>query len=213
MSKENKCMKKDLKEYLTSFFVYTPDSLHNERLLNRPYKWQGIKEDINLINSLDPTLVLDLGCGDNRYKNLVKNLTGIDIAPRPNVDIVGDFTKLNFENNTVDAIIAYGSINFGDTDLITQQLTEAKRVLKENGIICFRALSTNDKFCYNWTEERINYFSKLLEFKMHKEPTTIYRINQKGEINENWKDRRSVRYYKNESKKRKLTRLHWIWKK
>ena len=96
------------------------------RQRQRPYKWERIKEDLELINSLNPNLVLDLGCGDNRYKSLVKNLIGIDIAYDPNADIVGDFTTLDFEDNSVDAIIAYGSINFGDEELIIKQLQKLK---------------------------------------------------------------------------------------
>ena len=130
-------MNTNLKNFLTGFFIY------NEKSRNRirPYKWERIKEDLELINSLNPNLVLDLGCGDNRYKPLVKNLIGIDIAYDPRADIISDITTLDFEDNSVDAIIAYGSINFGDEELIIKQLTEAKRVLKDKGIICIRAYS------------------------------------------------------------------------
>ena len=204
-------MNLELKKFLKTFFAYNKDSPHNERLLNRPFKWQGVKEDLDLINSLDPTLVLDLGCGDNRYKGLVNNLIGIDIADKPLVDIVSNFTNLEFENNSVDAIIAYGSINFGEEELIAEQLQEAKRVLKDKGIICFRGYSSTDPFYYYWTEERCNYFTEKFNFKLIKDPKIIYRLDSKGNIKTDWRDRRSEKLHNKGT--RDITRLHWIWQK
>lgn len=205
-------MNLELKKFLTTFFIYNEKSKNNERLFNRPYKWQGIKEDIKLINSLGPNLVLDLGCGDNRYKSLVDNLIGVDIAEKPEVDIVSDFTNLEFEDNSVDAIIAYGSINFGDEDLITQQLQEAKRVLKDKGIICFRGSTTTRDFMYCWTEERCKYFTEKFNFKLVKKPKTVYRLNGNGNIKTDWKDGRAINY-KGLDNSRELSRLSWTWLK
>ena len=206
-------MNLELEKFLKTFFAYNKDSPHNERLLNRPFKWQGVKEDLDLINSLDPILVLDLGCGDNRYKGLVNNLIGIDIADKPHVDIVSDFTNLNFDDESVDAIIAYGSINFGDEDLIDQQIKESFRVLKHKGVFCIRAYASDAQFYFNWTEDLCKHYTKKYNFKLYKEPTTVYRLNQKGQVNKKWRDRRSARFHKNEEKKRELTRLHWVWQK
>ena len=200
----------NLKDYLTTFFVWNKESKNRVRL----YKWQRIKEDLELINSLNPIMVLDLGCGDNRYQSSVNNLIGIDIVYSPNVDIVGDFTNLDekFEDNSVDAIIAYGSINFGNEELIEKQLLETKRVLKKDGIICFRACSTSDSaFYYNWTKEKCYQFTEKLNFSFVQEPSTIYRLKRTGEINTNWGDIRSQRF-DNNSSIRENTRLHWIWK-
>ena len=61
-------MNKELKDYLTDFFSYNQDKLEWKRKKdshNRLFKWGNIKEDLNLINSLNPSVVLDLGCGDN----------------------------------------------------------------------------------------------------------------------------------------------------
>ena len=200
-----------LKNYLTDFFVYNKNTKNRQR--QRPYKWERIKEDLELINSLNPNLVLDLGCGDNRYKSLVKNLIGIDIAYDPNADIIGDITTLDFEDNSVDAIIAYGSINFGGEELIIKQLTEAKRVLKDKGIICIRAYSNSDNFYYEWTEDKCQYFTEKLNFSFIEKPKTVRRLNGKGKINETWQDIRSVRFNKDSKKIREITRLHWIWQK
>ena len=213
-----------LKNYLTDFFVYNKNTKNRQR--QRPYKWERIKEDLELINSLNPNLVLDLGCGDNRYKPLVKNLIGIDIAYDPNADIIGDITALDFEDNSVDAIIAYGSINFGDEELIVKQLTETKRVLKDKGIICISAYSKpklefnavlcrsfSDNFYYKWTEDKCQYFTEKFNFSFIEKPKTVRRLNGKGKINETWQDIRSVRFNKDSEKIREITRLHWIWQK
>ncbi len=213
MSKKNNIIDSNLNEYLQTFFAYNKDSRHNERKYNRPFKWEQIKEDLNLINSLDPNLVLDLGCGDNRYKPIVKNLIGIDVVDKPNVDIVSDFTSLDYSNQSVDAIIAYGSINFGDDSLITKQLLECYRVLKKQGIICFRAYSSEESHYYNWTENNCNFYTEKFNFKLLKPITTVYRLNQKGLVNKKWRDNRYEKLHNDESKRRALTRLHWVWQK
>lgn len=213
MSKNNKIIDFNLNQYLQTFFAYNKDSKHNERKYNRPFKWEQIKEDIDLINSFDPSLVLDLGCGDNRYKPIVKNLIGIDVVDRPKVDVVSDFTSLDYSNESVDAIIAYGSINFGDDSLITKQLAECSRVLKPKGVICFRAFSSQEPFYYNWTEDACALYTNKFNFKLLKPVTTIYRLNQKGLVNKKWHDNRYERLHNDKSKRRALTRLHWVWEK
>ncbi len=206
-------MTPELKEYLNTFFRYRPEGNGNLRKLNRPFKWQNVKKDLDLINSLNPTLVLDIGCGDNRYKSLVNNLIGIDIVYKPLVDIVGDFTNLDFEDNSVDAIIAYGSINFGDEELIVKQLQEVYRVLRKDGIICFRGYHGERQFTYNWTEKKCYKFTKQFNFKLLEKPQIIFRLNNKGELNEKWEDRRFQRNQNNPTVSRPLTRLWWIWQK
>mgnify|MGYP001169604712 FL=1 len=210
-------MNKELKDYLTDFFSYNQDKLEWKRKKdshNRLFKWGNIKEDLNLINSLNPSVVLDLGCGDNRYKPVVKNLIGIDICDRPGVDVVSDFTELDFEDNSIDAIIAYGSINFGDEDLIEKQLIETKRVLRKDGIICFRGYSSNDPFYYCWTKEKCIYFTEKLGFDLISDPEIVNRLNRKGEAKSTWRDKRYEKLHnKDKTKRRDLTRLHWRWQK
>ena len=144
----------------------------------------------------------------------VKNLIGIDICDRPGVDIVSDFTELDFEDNSIDAIIAYGSINFGDEDLIEKQLIEAKRVLRKDGIICFRGYSSKDPFYYYWTKEKCIYFTEKLGLDLINEPEIVNRLNRKGEAKSTWRDKMYEKLHnKDKTKRRDLTRLHWRWKK
>lgn len=74
---------------------------------------------IDKVNSLNPKKVLDVGCGFNRFKNKINNLIGID----PYND-AADF-KISLEQYRgpiVDIVLCLGSINFGDENIINQQL-------------------------------------------------------------------------------------------
>jgi hypothetical protein len=68
------------------------------------------------IKQLNPTRVLDIGCGFNDYKDKFDGRTfiGIDIANR-HADIVTDFLRYK-ACKAFDVILALGSINFGSTE-------------------------------------------------------------------------------------------------
>jgi ubiquinone/menaquinone biosynthesis C-methylase UbiE len=169
-------------------------------------------ETIELINSLNPSLVLDLGCGDNQYKEHIKNLIGIDIANK-NADIIADIANLPYEDNSVDACLCYGSINFGDDEVIEKQIRELKRVLKVNAISVFRGnIHKSDMLPYYvWSEEKVNYWTKKLNFTLQVEPIIIRRLKRgRKEINDKWKDRISTEAG---VQPRPIERLYWIWRK
>ena len=80
--------------------------------------------------------LLDVGCGHNPFKGLVKNVIGIDPA-MDEADIVctiEDFrpTKL------FDVATCLGSINFGTEEVITQQIDKVVSCLKSNSRIYWR---------------------------------------------------------------------------
>ena len=83
---------------------------------------------VDKINELNPTLVIDVGCGGNHLKHRIKNLVGIDIAPYPTADInvgIRDADKI-FKPGCADAVMALGSINIGSDTQIYQQLNFCK---------------------------------------------------------------------------------------
>ena len=123
------------------------------RRRNHP-KWNKYattgKKFIKEINKLNCNLVLDLGCGQNPYKGHINNLIGIDILddvlhdPLFYQDMYCDIKNLPFKDNVADVVIAFGSINFGDDEVIDSQFREAIRVLKEGGRFYFRGIPKFD---------------------------------------------------------------------
>jgi SAM-dependent methyltransferase len=131
------------------------------------------------INKLNPLLVIDLGCGLNQYKGVINNLVGVDVLGCRE-DITADISNLtdHFKDHSADVILALGSINFGDDDLIRVQLQEVKRLLKPGGIAYFRANQNDhdkdqkgDLRYYAWTEDLVKKWSAKLGFELIDEVT------------------------------------------
>ena len=120
---------------------------------------------INEINTINPNAVLDLGCGNNIYKGKIKNLIGIDILDNNLQDVNAPLENLPYDNDYADAILALGSINFGDEELIDKQFKEMIRVSKPGAIIYFRVMPEHNlKPYYPWTIEKV--LQKTLQFNL-----------------------------------------------
>ena len=164
------------------------------------------KTMVDEINNLDPALVVDLGCGLNQYKGLINNLVGVDVVGCRE-DITKDITDLkeHFADHTVDVILALGSINFGEDDLIRQQLTEVKRLLKPGGIAYFRANQNDhdkdhkgDLRYYDWSKELVEYWSTQLGFEILEEVTVAHgnlRIRDRMDSNFVGQQRSNIRLF------------------
>ena len=88
------------------------------------------------------SVILDLGCGENLYSD-IEGMIGVDIDS-PYADIHANINRLPFEDGTVDCIIAFGSLIYGDRDehlgmdgnlLLHDQLKEISRVLRSGGLV------------------------------------------------------------------------------
>lgn len=168
-------------------------------------------ETIEIINNLNPDLVLDLGCGDNQYKNHIKNLVGIDLV-NPRADIIGDISNLKCESASVDAVLCYGSINFGSADTIEKQLKEMLRVLKPGGLAVFRGNMNEqgNEIYYGWSKEKVYFWTDYFKIDLHTGPEIVYRLKRNGTIDHNWDDQVAA---KTGYAHRSIARLYWIWKK
>jgi len=101
----------------------------------KTFKYSGLSI-ISEINSLKPRSVLDIGCGYNEFKNKIHNLIGID--PYNNcADIKVPLLKYTTDEK-YDAIIAFGSINFGSTDKVFSELEKAVSLTAKGGKLFFR---------------------------------------------------------------------------
>ena len=131
---------------------------------------------ISTINALDPKLVLDLGCGYNKYKGLIKGVVGIDgydsnSAADINDTILNVYNDGIFEPSSADAIICFGCGTLGNGgkfggELLSEkehQELEAIRNWSKNGaIIAMRG----------WTPwcDKIDKISSMYDFTLIKEP-------------------------------------------
>ncbi len=97
------------------------------------YKFTGLSLADNI---LDHELVIDVGCGNNPYRGIIKNLVGIDPAfEQADVKVaIEDYvTDVKF-----DVALCLGSINFGSLDVITNQINCVVNLLKPNARIYWR---------------------------------------------------------------------------
>ena len=67
----------------------------------------GFQSIIDFINSENPALVIDAGCGDNIFKYYIQNLQGFDVRDIKEADYKGTYQDMDkvFKPNSADAII------------------------------------------------------------------------------------------------------------
>ena len=99
------------------------------------YTGWGIVDEINKRN---PKAVLDVGCGYNQFKPRIPNLVGIDKFNN-SADFMVDILEYNVEPETYDAVIVFGSINFGDYNEVTTKFKKVFELTAPGGRIYVRA--------------------------------------------------------------------------
>lgn len=156
---------------------------------------------IEEVNSYNPKIVLDLGCGDNIYKGKINNLIGIDILDDSKQDITAPIENLPFKDNYADVILALGSVNFGDDDLIDKQIREMKRVAKPDALIYLKILPEHNVDPY--------YFWTLNKLIKKTQQHNLYFLQMPKEIYRN-SDAKPSHHEKTGFRSRK--RLYCIWK-
>ena len=93
---------------------------------------------VDEINKLNPRKVLDVGCGYNQFKPRIQNLVGIDKFNN-SADYMVDILDFNVEPESFDAVIVFGSINFGDWDDMSKRYKKVFELLVPGGRIYVRA--------------------------------------------------------------------------
>jgi SAM-dependent methyltransferase len=93
---------------------------------------------VDVINKLNPRKVLDVGCGYNQFKPRIQNLVGIDKFNN-SADYMVDILDFNVEPESFDAIIIFGSINFGDWDDMSIRYNKVFQLLAPGGKVFVRA--------------------------------------------------------------------------
>lgn len=96
--------------------------------------WNIVEE----INGIDPKAVLDVGCGYNQFKPRIKNLVGID-KYNNSADYMVDILDYDVEPNSYDAVIVFGSINFGSYADVSARFKKVFDLTAPGGKIYVRA--------------------------------------------------------------------------
>jgi SAM-dependent methyltransferase len=149
-----------LKKHFTGVYVSNIESL----------KYSGCNL-VEEVNALQPRRVLDIGCGDNPFRDKIPNLYGIDKF-NPNADRVVDFLEFDCEDEFYDVVLALGSINFGSFHVIHASVEKVLRILAPSGLAIFRVnpgLShpTDPEMEYfPWDEVWISDFAKLFNVEV-----------------------------------------------
>jgi hypothetical protein len=126
----------------------------------KKYKYSGL-DIIDEVNALEPTSVLDLGCGYNEFKGKMNNVTGVD-PYNSKADIVCSI--LDYTPDTqYDVTICMGSINFGSADKIIREVGHAVDLTAPEGLLFFRVNPGKQHEApeakwidfFNWTPEFI----------------------------------------------------------
>ena len=126
----------------------------------------------------DSEYLLDVGCGHNPFKQLVKYCYGIDPANDAADEVVS--IEQFVPKRQYDVITCLGSINFGDETNITQQIDKVVSCLATQGRIFWRlnpgrADHGND-LCHQipffpWTFDKLRQFAEYHNFSQVNECT------------------------------------------
>ena len=125
--------------------------------------------------------IVDLGCGTNLYKQYYPNLVGVDVIDHPNVDVRASILEFESEEK-FDAALAFGSIQYYSDQYIRQCFYKMACLVKQGGLIFFRALYHEPSTCYDhlifWDEKMIKGFTRDYNLDII-EPMTTYQLKNK----------------------------------
>ena len=138
-----------------------------QQLLDKINENQDMSPDI-------PLKILDVGCGDNKWKkHFGASLTGIDpynsnADHKIGINEYYELQKSELGLEQFDIILVLGSINFGDKIEIERQISDVTQLLKPGGKIFWRCNpgithdSPNAKWIdfFEWSEEYIKDIAK-----------------------------------------------------
>jgi hypothetical protein len=161
---------------------------------------------VDPINSLDPKLVIDAGCGTNPWKNVIRNLIGFDASPFPNSDFQSTIIDANFEKDSADALLLLGSLQFFNLEYIEENFAKALTWVKPGGLIFMRVIKQWDLYTkkqkeskfkdnYFWSSQDIDYITNKYNLEFFYPVQTIQMQNLEGK------------------KIKNPYRMYWTWKK
>jgi len=144
---------------------------------------------IEEVNKLDPDLVIDAGCGHNRFKGHIKNLIGFDRLGYPFVDLQMPIEDAPFRKESADVVMALGAVHFGTRELVEKQVSQMVSWTKPGGFLIFRVnhkmfFDYHNNIRMNWTLQDFEYFTKKHNLIVYKELQYEHTINHKTQTPE-----------------------------
>jgi hypothetical protein len=107
---------------------------HGKKLLeNTTYTGLSL---IDSVNTLNPSMVLDIGCGQNFYKHKIKNLVGLDMFGQ-DCDLQVDYFNSSFDTKA-DVVLVLGMLEYGSADQVHRKLCRIKQNCHQATQIFFR---------------------------------------------------------------------------
>ena len=114
----------------------------------------------NYKNNEDSTIAIDLGCGSGRHLVLLKELGfkksfGLDISfnaldmVKQNLDIQcvqNNNTAIPLKDNSVEMVVAWGSLHYATKDTCSAMIKEIHRILKSGGHLLGTLRSDRDTY-------------------------------------------------------------------
>lgn len=97
------------------------------------------------VNSLNPSVVLDIGCGQNFYRDKIHNLIGLDLYGT-DCDVQVDYFSEGFDK-IADVILVLGMLEYGSDDSVAKKLQLLKANCREGTQLFFR-FNLSPKFEY-----------------------------------------------------------------
>ena len=122
--------------------------------------------------------LLDVGCGANPFKDLVKNVVGIDPA-RDEADFTVTIEEF-YASKKFDVATCLGSLNFGNDAIISRQINKVVECLKPTSRIYWRLNPGRrdhaSEKCqgipfYPWSHRRLQDFAALHNYHQVNEQT------------------------------------------
>jgi|688.fasta_scaffold10038_2 hypothetical protein len=144
----------------TDFAWFSPSDWAVSRFTTLNYQYTGIELSKEIS---DNEWVLDVGCGINPFKNLIKNLVGID--PIMYQDSLADVITKIEDFNTVqkfDAFFCLGSLNPVSKPILYNQLKKIKSLANDTYRIYVRSFSWEHGI---WNSELIDEICKDFSLK------------------------------------------------
>jgi len=173
---------------MSEYFAHNEDEDEQGKNWSNSKKWDTRKSGEQLLQKIRdnqdlspqiPLKILDVGCGDNEWKqHLGAKVIGID-PYNDNADFKIDITNYAKEKtdqmsgeieDRFDICLVLGSINFGDQTTIDRQIAEVVRLTKPGGKIYWRCNpgitheNENAEWIdfFNWDEAYINNVAKRM---------------------------------------------------
>lgn len=163
---------------------------------------------------LNPSLVIDAGCGKNSYKSKIPNLIGFDPGDYIGADFKSTILEANFEPESADVILMLGSVQFIGKPYIRKNISKLVSWIKPNGLIIGRANLDTEYF-----RQFLSYANPLKQVPWSKE--FLYQITE--EFNLEFDTEPFLRPWRNIERINRVSKLvpgkvdlykmYWIWKK